>query len=193
MWISWKLGTNPGVYWLRNVRDFYCTWKCWLRDSSSCERDLYLMGDGKRYMHSSVYCYEQWQGSNCNNVWVHVCMCPACVCVCETLRYRRAIDYDASGLKSNISSPSVSAAVAATAAALIRLCSPVSRAGMAEQTDCIKRACVVLSLTLEWGTEQRRTDGKGEEAMARDIKKRKVCKKLDDKGQRCSEDLGTVK
>lgn len=52
----------------------------------------------------------------------------------------------------------LSAAVAA-AAALIGLCSPASTAGRrcpAKQTGRIKRACVVLSLTPEWGTEEER-------------------------------------
>lgn len=32
--------------------------KYWLRDSTSCEEDSCFLGDGRRYMHSFVYCYK---------------------------------------------------------------------------------------------------------------------------------------
>ena len=117
--------------------------KCWPRGWTSCEKDPCIMEDDRRCMHSSVYCYKLWQNLNNNNVSVHVRTCQPCVS--ETSTNRGDISSDALRRKSKISSSGYQTSAQYGRAARCP----------AEQTHCIKRACVLLRLALEWGTEWR--------------------------------------
>lgn len=121
---------------------------------------------GRRQMRFSVYRYDMWQNSNCNSLSVPMRLRQPCAALTHIFSFIRISSHLCSSSSSSRgrrgSYPSLLPSEHGRDTATVQLCPAV-------QTVCIKRACVVLSLTLE-----RRTEGRCERQRERK-REIKVC------------------